>query len=69
MKRAHAQELWIRFYTLDGFLNGGGDGLTASYNFGSEAAVRTRWSAAIQSGVDFIATDHYERFDKARRGH
>ena len=66
VKRAHAQNLWIRFYTLDGFLNDG-DGLTKSYDFGSDAAVKLRWRAAIDAHVDFIATDHYERFDKARR--
>ena len=65
--RAHAQNLWIRFYTLDGFLNGDGDGLTKAYNFGSDTAVKLRWRAAIEAGVDFIATDHYERFDRARR--
>jgi hypothetical protein len=65
--RAHAQNLWIRFYTLDGFLNGDGDGLTPSYDFGSDSAVKLRWRAARKSGVDFIATDHYERFDAARR--
>lgn len=65
--RAHAQHLWIRFYTLDGFLNGDGDGLTRSYDFGSDAAVKLRWRAAVEAGVDFIATDHYERFDSARR--
>ncbi|HEY4219488.1 MAG TPA: hypothetical protein VGM67_20270 [Gemmatimonadaceae bacterium] len=65
VKRAHAQNLWIRFYTLDGFLNDG-EGLTKSYDFGSDAAVRLRWRAAIEAGVDFIATDHYERFDRAR---
>jgi hypothetical protein len=65
--RAHAQNLWIRFYTLDGFLSGDGDGLTRSYNFGSDAAVKLRWRAALEAGVDFIATDHYERFDRARR--
>ena len=64
--RAHAQNLWIRFYTLDGFLNGDGDGLTQSYDFGSDAAVKLRWRAAREAGVDFIATDHYERFDSAR---
>ena len=63
--RAHAQNLWIRFYTLDGFLNGDGDGLTRSYDFGSDAAVKLRWRAAREAGVDFIATDHYERFDTA----
>jgi hypothetical protein len=67
VRRAHAQDLWIRFYTLDGFVNGDGDGLTKSYDFGSDTAVKVRWRAAIDAGVDFIATDHYERFDKARR--
>ena len=67
VRRAHAQHLWIRFYTLDGFLNGDGDGLTPSYDFGSDAAVKWRWRAAIEAGVDFIATDHYERFHAARR--
>lgn len=66
VKRAHAQNLWIRFYTLDGFLNDG-EGLTKSYDFGSDAAVKLRWRAAIEAGVDFIATDHYERFAAARR--
>jgi glycerophosphoryl diester phosphodiesterase len=67
VKRAHAQNLWIRFYTLDGFLNGDGDGLTQSYDFGGDSAVKVRWRAAREAGVDFIATDHYERFDRARR--
>jgi len=67
--RAHAQGLWIRFYTLDGWSNGGGDGLTRSYNFGSETAAKTRWAAAVNAGVDFVATDHYESFHEttARR--
>ena len=65
--RAHAQNLWIRFYTLDGFLRRDGDGLTRSYDFGSDSAVKLRWRAALEAGVDFIATDHYERFDRARR--
>ncbi len=63
--RAHAQALWIRFYTLDGFAAGDGDGLNASYNFGSDAAVRVRWNAVRAAGVDFVATDHYERFQNA----
>jgi hypothetical protein len=67
VSRAHAQGLWIRFYTLDGFLNGDGVGLTKSYNFGGDDAVRARWSAARTAGVDFIATDHYERYQAAIR--
>jgi hypothetical protein len=33
----------------------------------SDAAVKLRWRAAVEAGVDFIATDHYERFGMARR--
>jgi len=65
VSRAHTQGLWVRFYTLDGFVNGDGAGLTKSYNFGSNDAVRARWSAARTAGVDFVATDHYERFHDA----
>ena len=53
---AHAMGYWIRFYTLDGE-----DGRAAGgYHFGSSDAVRLRWKAAYQAGVDFIATDQYE---------
>jgi len=58
--RAHDQGLWIRFYTLNGHLPASSQGWTADYNFGSPAAVRARWQAAIDAGVDFIATDQYE---------
>jgi hypothetical protein len=58
--RAHSLGLWIRFYTLNGHPAAGGDGWTASYNFGSIEAVRPRWRAAVNAGVDFIATDQYE---------
>ena len=65
VKRAHSQGLWIRFYTLDGWGPGGGDGMFKLYNFGSEAAAQLRWKAAKQLGVDFVATDHYEAFHPA----
>jgi hypothetical protein len=64
--RAHAQGLWIRFYTLDGYDPSRDEGLTTSYNFGSEAAVSVRWRAAIAERVDFVATDHYARFQRER---
>ncbi len=57
---AHARGLWIRFYTLNGHDAGADRGWTASYNFGSAAAVETRWRAARDAGVDFIASDQYE---------
>jgi hypothetical protein len=58
--RAHAQGLWIRFYTLNGHDPADGRGWTASYNFGSLAAAEARWRAARAAGVDFIASDQYE---------
>ena len=58
--RAHDQGLWVRFYTLNGHLPASSQGWTAGYNFGSPAAVGARWQAAIDAGVDFIATDQYE---------
>lgn len=66
VRRAHRQGYWIRFYTLDGFAAGDDRGWTASYNFGSLAAVQQRWRAAVRAGVDFVATDQYEAFASAR---
>lgn len=60
VKRAHAQGLWVRFYTLNGHPPAASQGWTDGYNFGSPTAVRARWQAAIDAGVDFIATDQYE---------
>jgi hypothetical protein len=62
VKAAHAAGLWIRFYTLNGHDPADtSGGWTASYNFGSEDAARLRWRAASAAGVDFIATDQYEK--------
>ena len=56
---AHQQGFWIRFYTLDGT-----DGSKAGgYDFGSRDAVNRRWKAAIDTGVNLIATDQYEDLD------
>lgn len=57
--RAHAQGLWIRFYTLNGHEPGRGSGWSDGYNFGSLGAARERWRAAVDAGVDFIASDQY----------
>jgi len=57
---AHKLGFWIRFYTLDGFAPADDRGWGASYNFGSRAAVEPRWKAALEAGVDLIATDQYE---------
>jgi hypothetical protein len=67
-RRAHAQGLWLRFYTLDGVAPNDDRGWTSSYNFGSLAAAQSRWQAAIAAGVDFIATDQYEEFTASRAG-
>jgi hypothetical protein len=60
VNRAHAQGLGVRFYTLNGHDPATHPEWTASYNFGSIDAVRSRWRAAIAAGVDLIATDQYE---------
>jgi hypothetical protein len=58
--RAHGLGYWIRFYTLDGFGPPDDRGWDAGYNFGSLNAARVRWKAALDAGVDLIATDQYE---------
>lgn len=66
VSRAHAQALWIRFYTLNGHAPEAGLGWYDGYNFGSEDAAKTRWRAARAAGVDFTATDQYEAYSEAR---
>jgi hypothetical protein len=69
VERAHANGLWIRFYTLDGATTDelSCNGWFRSYNFGSLDAARTRWQAAIEAGVDYIASDQYEILAKQIR--
>ena len=57
---AHRLGFWIRFYTLDGFGASQDKGWGSDYNFGSSEAVRLRWKAALEAGVNLIATDQYE---------
>jgi hypothetical protein len=59
---AHRHGLWIRFYTLDGATPAeqAQNGWSPNYNFPSAAAARIRWQAAIQAGVDYLASDEYE---------
>ena len=66
---AHALGLWIRFYTLNGHDHAeeASQGWEAGYNFGSREKVLIRWRAAIQAGVDFVATDQYEAFAEVKR--
>jgi len=62
VERAHANGLWIRFYTLDGASEPelSCRGWFHDYNFGSLDAARVRWRAAIAAGVDYLASDQYE---------
>ena len=59
---AHEKGLWIRFYTLDGAPDRDlrEHGWDKDYNFGSTEKVLLRWKAALDAGVDFLATDQYE---------
>ena len=69
VEHAHANGLWIRFYTLDGATEQelSSHGWFHSYNFGSLEAARIRWRAAVQAGVDYIASDEYELLAKEMR--
>jgi hypothetical protein len=60
---AHAHNLYIRFYTLDGAEKSdlSCNGWFSTYNFGSKNAVLERWKAAIKAGADYVATDQYEQ--------
>lgn len=66
VERAHSLGYWIRFYTLDGFTpdEGKANGWLPGYNFGSAEAVQQRWRAAMDAGVDLIASDQYEELAK-----
>jgi hypothetical protein len=59
---AHARGLWIRFYTLDGAPDHDlrKNGWDKDYNFGSRERAVLRWMAAMDAGVDYLATDQYE---------
>lgn len=63
---AHSQGYWIRFYTLDGFVPADDKGWGKPYNFGTPQAAQIRWAAAMQAGVNLIATDQYEAFAEFR---
>jgi hypothetical protein len=57
---AHRLGYWIRFYTLDGFAPTDNQGWGAGYNFGTRERAQARWQAALDAGVNLIATDQYE---------
>ena len=62
VERAHANGLWIRFYTLDGATKAelSCNGWFHDYNFGSLDKAKVRWHAAIAAHVDYLASDQYE---------
>ncbi len=64
---AHKLGFWIRFYTLDGFTAAENQGWGEGYSFGSRKAVEARWKAALEAGVDMIATDQMEDFAAYRK--
>lgn len=70
VERAHANGLWIRFYTLDGATEKelSCNGWFHGYNFGSLAGARIRWRAAKAAGVDYIASDQYELLSRELKG-
>jgi hypothetical protein len=63
VQHAHAQGLWVRFYTLDGATpeQQKKNGWFKTYNFPSLAGAEMRWRAALSAGVDYLATDQYEQ--------
>ena len=67
VNHAHQLGYWIRFYTLDGFTPAENRGWDNSYNFGSRQAVAVRWQAALDAGVNLIATDQYEELAEFMR--
>ncbi len=64
VEHAHRLGFWIRFYTLDGFTAPNKQGWFNGYNFGSLQAARIRWKAAVEAGVNLIASDQYEDLAK-----
>ena len=64
---AHKLGYWIRFYTLDGFVSGEDKGWGNAYNFGTHEAVAARWKAALDAGVNLIASNQYEELAKAMK--
>jgi hypothetical protein len=70
VERAHTNGLWIRFYTLDGATKEqlSCNGWFHEYNFGTLAAARVRWRAAMNAHVDYLASDQYEALGQEIHG-
>ncbi|MFG0244671.1 MAG: hypothetical protein ACF8MF_01290 [Phycisphaerales bacterium JB052] len=65
---AHKLGYFIRFYTINGHSKADGAlfGYGGGYNTGSIEAAQTRWKAQLETGVDLIATDQYQRYSDFR---
>lgn len=64
--RAHKAGLFVRMWTVNGHppADEKEQGWSPGYNVGGLGAAQQRWRAAVEAGVDFIATDQYEAFAK-----
>ena len=64
VERAHKAGLFVRMWTVNGHppADEKEQGWSAGYNVGGLDAAQKRWRAAVEAGVDFIATDQYEAF-------
>ena len=56
VKLAHDKGYWVRTWTL----NATNDDWGSDQCFGSKPALLERWRAALEAGLDMIATDEYE---------
>ena len=66
---AHKLGFWIRFYTLDGFAPGAGSRLGQRLQLRIARGREARWNAALEAGVNLIATDQYEDLAAFMRQH
>lgn len=60
VNHGHKMGFWVRFFNLNGYTPADDRGWDKNYNFGSKEAVLPRWTAAMEAGVDLIATDQFE---------
>jgi hypothetical protein len=65
MASAHRRGFRVRVYCVNGRT---GPPLLSPYRFADEAAAATRWRAAADAGVDWVATDEYDAAAAALRG-
>ncbi len=66
VNHAHKLGYWLRLYTLNGHTREESQGWFGNYNFHSLENAQLRWKACMKTGVDFVATDMYEAFNKTQ---